>query len=312
MPPLEEVPANVPWAPAFKKALDSAQLGHWKKAADAWTALKNTAADSPVLWRNLGTIQSFLGNYSAAVEALQKFASLGVPADDAVEAEALAQLLSKDSQVQVDELSITYLVNNAEAVQEKLAADRRIERLPLDTSAWSAQNEPPPRAAFSLLDRPVPASGVEITLDQIPQQLGQLLLFGKQTDRPARLELALFRPELDAAKKLLQEVLGSEINVTSTEVVIGHMGQVEHALSWHWRLPDDTPEDLRHKLSIEQRRKMVLEKWPKLPQPTFGGRTAEQAATEPQYRNRYWPEFGSSNWPTSTPPPKPTTSCAAN
>ncbi len=286
MPPLEDAPADVPWCAAFTKALESAQLGHWKRAADAWTAMASTAADSPVLWRNLGTIQSFLGNYAAAVEALRKFAALKVSPDDAVEAEALAQLLAADSQLQIDELSITYLINNAEAVQEKLAADRRIERLPLDTSAWSAQNEPPPRAAYSLLDRAVVASGVGITLDQIPQQLGQMLLFGKQTDRPARLELAVFRPDLDSAKKLLQEVLGDDLKVPTTEVVIGHMGQIEHSLSWHWRLPDDTPEELRHSLSIQQRRKMVLEQWPKLPQPLFGGRTAEQAATEPQYRNR--------------------------
>ncbi len=248
-------------------------------------------------WRRLPPIRRSCGETSAPSKAflaimrppsrrLRKFAALKVSPDDAVEAEALAQLLAADSQLQIDELSITYLINNAETVQEKLAADRRIERLPLDTSAWSAQNEPPPRAAYSLLDRAVAASGLGITLDQIPQQLGQMLLFGKQTDRPARLELAVFRPDLDAAKKLLQDVLGDDLKVPTTEVVIGHMGQIEHALSWHWRLPDDTPEELRHSLSIQQRRKMVLEQWPKLPQPLFGGRTAEQAATEPQYRNR--------------------------
>jgi hypothetical protein len=286
MPPLEEAPPNVPWRADFQKALDAAQLGHWKRAADAWTALTSTAADSPVLWHNLGTIQSFLGNYGASVDALRKFAALTVSTDDAIEAEALAQLLSKDSQLQIDELSITYIIANAESIQEKLAADRRIERLPMDTTAWTAQNEPPPRAAFSLLDKPVPATGVGITREQIPQQLGQMLLFGKQTDRPARLELTLFRPELDAVKKLLREVLGDDLNVPATEVVIGHMGQVEHALSWHWRLPDDTPEQLRYKLSIDQRRHMVLEQWAKLPQPIFGGRTAQQAAAEPEYHNR--------------------------
>ena len=286
MPPLEDAPESTSWRATFKKSLEAAQLGHWKRAAEGWTALASTVADSPILWRNLGTIQSFLGNNPAAVDALRKFAALKVAPEEAVEAEALAQLLAGDSQLQIDELSITYLINNAESVQEKLAAERRIERLPLDTTAWSAQNEPPPRAAYSLLDRPVPTSGAGITLEQIPQQLGQMLLFGKQTDRPARLEVALFRPELAAAKKSLQEVLGDDLKVPTTEVVIGHMGEIEHALSWHWRLPDDTPDELRHSLSTQQRRKMVSEKWPKLPQPIFGGRTAEQAATEPQYRTR--------------------------
>ena len=139
---------------------------------------------------------------------------------------------------------------------------------------------------YSLLDRPLPTSGVDITIDKIPQQLGQLLLFGKQTDRSARLELALFRPELPAAKQVLKEILGDDIAVTSSEVVIGHLGEIEHALSWHWRLPDDTPEEHRYKLALEKRRNAVLDVWPKSPQPAFGGRTAEQASAEPQYRNR--------------------------
>ncbi|HEY2881855.1 MAG TPA: hypothetical protein VGJ15_05465, partial [Pirellulales bacterium] len=110
------------------------------------------------------------------------------------------------------------------------------------------------------------------------------LLFGKQTDREARLELLLFRPELPAARKLLGDALGSELGAAAAETVIGHLGQVEHALSWHWRLPDDTPEELRIKLAIDERRSLVLQRWPKLPRPIFGGRTADQAAGDAKYR----------------------------
>ncbi len=287
MPPLDDVPQTAPWRPQFQQALEEAQRGHWKRAADQWTTLTSQAADSPALWRNLATIRSYLANYPAAIDALRKFETLNVSPNDAVEAEAFAQSLSKDeSEGQVDELSITYTLANADEVQEKFAADRRFERLPLDTSAWSAQDEPPPRAAFSLLGRPLPASGKDIARDQIPHQLGQLLLFGKQTDREARLELVLFRPELEAAQKLLSEVLGDSLGKPAAETVIGHLGQVEHALSWHWRLPDNIPEELRLKFSIEQRRLLVLERWPKLPQPAYGGRTAELAAQEPQYKIR--------------------------
>jgi hypothetical protein len=286
-PPFEAAPKGVAWASAFQAALDEAHRGHWKKGADGWTALTSQAANSPALWRNLATLRGFLGQYTQATEALRKLAALDVPADDAMEAEALAQLLSKEeADGQIEELSLTYNIANAEAVQEKLAADRHFERLPLDTRPWTEQNEPPPRAAFSLLDRPVLASGKDITRDQIPNQVGQLLLFGKQTDREARLELMLFRSELPAAQKLLGEALGDAIGAPASETVIGHLGQVEHALSWHWRLPDDTPEQLRLKLAIEERRSLVLQRWPKLPLPIFGGRTPQQAAAEPQYRNR--------------------------
>ncbi|HZZ30200.1 MAG TPA: tetratricopeptide repeat protein [Pirellulales bacterium] len=285
--PFEPAPAKASWEAPFQAGLNEAHHGHWKKAVDQWTALASQAGSSPAFWRNLATLHSFLGNYAEAVDALRKFAALEVPADDAVEAEALAQLLAKDeAEGHVDEISLTYNLDNGEAAQEKFAADRRFERLPLDTRPWTEQNEPPPRAAFSLLSRPALASGKEITPEQIPNQLGQLLLFGKQTDREARLELLLFRPELPTAQKLLQETLGDGFGPPSAETVIGHLGQTEHALSWHWRLPDDTPEALRLKLGLEQRQSLVLNRWPKLPLPIFGGRTPEQAATEPQYRTR--------------------------
>jgi hypothetical protein len=285
--PLQPAPSDVPWAAAFQNGLEEAHRGHWKKAADAWTALETKAAASPVLWRNLATVRSYLGQYVKAVDALRKFAALPVPADDAVEAEALAQLLNKsDADGQVDEISLAYEVTNAETAQEKFAADRRFERLPLDPRAWTQQDEPPPRAAFSLLDRPALASGKQLTRKEIPNQVGQLLLFGKQTDREARLELLIFRPELATAQKMLSEVLGDLLGKASPETVIGHLGQVEHSLSWHWRLPDDTPEEIRLKLGIDERRELILDQWPKISLPLFGGRTPEQAAGEPQYRNR--------------------------
>ncbi|HTQ40534.1 MAG TPA: hypothetical protein VMJ32_16025 [Pirellulales bacterium] len=286
-PPFEPAPTNVAWGAAFQAALGEAHLGHWKKAAEQFAALTAQALKSSAFWRNLATLHGFLGNYAAAVEALRKLSALETNVDDSVEAEATAQLLSKEeSEGQVDEISLTYNIASAELAQEKFAADRRFERLPLDARPWTEQNEPPPRAAFSLLDRPALASGKDITPDQIPNQLGQLLLFGKQTDREARLELLLFRPELPAAQKLLRESLGEALGTPTSETAIGHLGQVEHALSWHWRMPNDTPEDVRLKLGLEQRTALVLKRWPQLPLPLFGGRTPQQAAAEPQYRTR--------------------------
>lgn len=282
---LDDAPEAAPWRGAFHKGFVEARRGHWQIAADAWAALANQAADAPVLWRNLATVYSYLGEYAKAIDSLRKLAALDVPPDDAVEAEALAQLLSKgESQGEVDHLSVAFTIGNAESAQEKLAADGRLERLPLDTRMWTAHDEPPPRAGFSILDRPLPASGKEIAREQVPNQLGQVLLFGKQTDREARLELLLYRPELAAARRILDEALGEALPSPAEEKVLGHLGQVEHALSWHWRLPDDTPEDLRLKLQHEARRSLVLDRWPELAQPIFGGRTPQQAAGEPRYR----------------------------
>src|SRR5262249_40943578 len=148
---LDEAPQGASWKGAFQKGFIEARRGHWQLAADAWAALAKQAGDAPVLWRNLATVYSYLGQYVKAIEALRKLTPLDVPLDEAVDAEALAQLLAKDeAQGPVDHLSVAFTIADAESLQEKLAADRRFERLPLDTRMWTVENEPPPRAAFSI------------------------------------------------------------------------------------------------------------------------------------------------------------------
>jgi hypothetical protein len=283
--PLSSAPESAPWKVDFQKYMEAAQRGQWQQAAAGWSDLATKATDSAELWRNLATMRGFLGDYHGAADAWRKYATLGASDDDAIEAEALAQLLTKeDAHGQVEDVQLTLPLTNAEVAQEKLAADRRFERLPLDTSRWNEEDGPPPRVGYSLLDRPLPTTGVGITCDQVPHGLAQLLLFGKQTDREARLELTLYRPEVEPTQKILRDVLGDLLGPPSQEEVLGHLTQVEHALSWHWRLPDDTPIELRESLTVDQRRSMVLDRWPKIPQPMLGGRSAEQAAGESQYR----------------------------
>jgi hypothetical protein len=60
----------------------------------------------------------------------------------------------------------------------------------------------------------------------------------------------------------------------------------QHAMSWNWRLPEDTPLEQRRKLLDEQRREVVMERWPKLPQRFLDGKSVEEAARDPQYRTK--------------------------
>ena len=94
MPPLEDIEGQAaPWHAPFRKVLELAQRGHWQKAAEAWSKQTAQAAGSPQFWRNLATIRSFLGNYAGAIEALQKYAALNVPADDAIDAEGAGPVI---------------------------------------------------------------------------------------------------------------------------------------------------------------------------------------------------------------------------
>ena len=91
----ETAPAGVPWQAEFDAAVDDARRGRWWRAADK---LKKLAADgagnAPDRLEEPG--RSCVRGWPtcpARSRRLRKFSTLDVPYDDAVEAEALAQLI---------------------------------------------------------------------------------------------------------------------------------------------------------------------------------------------------------------------------
>ena len=136
-----------------------------------------------------------------------------------------------------------------------------------------------------ILDRTPPASGKGITREQIPRVVGQAFVFGRETDREARLELVTHRTsELADAQRVLQEALGDAIGPAGAEVVTTQTPAVSHALSWNWRLPDDTPLEGREALIATERRRVLLETWPAMKLKVLDGAAPQDAARDPAMR----------------------------
>ena len=55
--------------------------------------------------------------------------------------------------------------------------------------------------------------------------------------------------------------------------VVGQIDRSEHALSWHWYLPPELPEDERKRLDQEQTAYLMSEVWPETPMTYLGGRS---------------------------------------
>ncbi|HVT29280.1 MAG TPA: tetratricopeptide repeat protein, partial [Lacipirellulaceae bacterium] len=68
------------------------------------------------------------------------------------------------------------------------------------------------------------------------------------------------------------------------EKVIGSVSPTDQALNWRWHPPHDTPRDVRRRLIDEERRVAIVERWPKLPQPALHGKSALEAAGDPEFR----------------------------
>ena len=74
-----------------------------------------------------------------------------------------------------------------------------------------------------LLDRPMPASAESLDLQTMPNMLAQALLFGRQTDREARLEvMGAAADEMPAVSDMVREAGGEAVEPEPQQEVIGH------------------------------------------------------------------------------------------
>jgi hypothetical protein len=277
----DPAPAGVAYEAEFQAAVTEAHEGHWLKAAERFDALMFRAAGCAALWRNLGQLRAYLANEAGAADALRRYASLDVPLDDAVEAEMLAQLLDpKNTEATNDQIRFVYQPSDVDAATAHLEASDAAMREPLEGLQLTDPDEPPPRAMFSLLDRPMPKSGSDLTEDAMPELIGVALLFGRQTDREPRLELLCDRPTVEQAKRRLGEIVGETLGHPISEEIVGQFPVPQFAIARSWRVPPDTLPARITALGIARRRKYLLHEWPAEANPVLGGRTPLQAASD--------------------------------
>ena len=104
-----------------------------------------------------------------------------------MEAEAEALFLADDPLGdRLDMFKLVWTVKDVERMQEALLSSPRLRAIPFDPAQFSDGQTPPPKAAYMLLDRPMPESAEGLSLETMPKLLGQALCSaGKPTVRPA-------------------------------------------------------------------------------------------------------------------------------
>ncbi|MEX2172432.1 MAG: hypothetical protein WD851_24135 [Pirellulales bacterium] len=284
----KEVPADHPAHRTARAAADLSYEGKWKLALAKLDTLPSDQATHPSVVYNRAILNGWLGNTVALVEGFHQFAQLDVPLDDAVEAEAVAQLLDEskaDKTIEVVEQF--YAVRNEEELIAKLLSDRRLHAYPIDPESLDPEQGPPPRYTFLMLDREAPKSGVELTHEQVPRILGFVSYFGRQTDQPERLGLVTDRDEqFDKVLADLHDIGGDALGTMTEEKIADRLTATDRALNWRWYLPVDTPPANRRQFLADERRAAILNRWPDAPRRLLNDKSPRDAAGDSDLRIR--------------------------
>ena len=273
---------------AYAQALEAAQRGEWRVALRHMQSLAAEYPERPALRKNVALLASRLGDQEAGRPRLARLrgaarGAVGRPRRGRRDRAALGPPAEDND---VDELKLVYGVGDVNRLMERLLSDPRVIRFEGDLRELVEENETPPKLVCSLLDRPEKApEGESLTVETVPTVLGEIYLYGRRTDREARLEFEATRDErYERAKQLLAEAAGNALGPLESEEVTEQTSRLATALTWRWRFPPGTPEPLRRELMNQKRRQLIFERWAELPRKAFGGQSARQAAGQDAYR----------------------------
>lgn len=215
---------DVPWKDEFEEATVLAGRAQWRAAAQKLQALA-AREDHPYIWANLGLLRGWLGDIDGTVEAWQRYVAHDIDYDDAVAVHAMICTLADKAIVpRVNMVQVVYPITNWDQAVERFishpqiaASKRRVEAIPDQETAPPSQN-------FEIVDRAGGAPEDTSRFEDYPQWCSDVWMYGRETNREARLYLSCAADCESMARQVIEEAggdaLGPATETTSTESLI--------------------------------------------------------------------------------------------
>lgn len=284
-------PGDFPEAEEYSKAVVEIARSHWKSGLKKLESLLPHVDKFPALWRSIAVMRFRLCDDEGALAALQMFSAMpGADPEDVAESEAVRFLFEEDAfGDRCDILRQVIAINEFDKAQEAFLSSKRFQVVDADLNRYGDAENPPPKNAFVLLDRPFLESADAYDLSNIPSQIATIFLYGKQTDRPARLEIVEMNSvDREAIDTLLKETAGDSIGAAEDPVVIGQTTGSQWMLQPRFRFKRDAiPSDEAIKgFYRDFYIKKFVEEWPQVKLGMLGGKTPAEAVLDPEAQNK--------------------------
>ncbi len=272
-PPPEDLAAAA--RDQFEQALGWAGEGLWAQAAAVFQALAmDGLAEAD---RNLGLCRLWMADLDGAYEALRRYLAHTDASVDAVDIEALCQLISPPIPGdRVNNVHLIWTLRDRDLLSNALRASDRIQPRGPGRLQSGAPDQSFEVDVFEVLDRPKPTGELPRDVREMPQIVGRILV--------AR-ELAILEAHDDGRLERLTnwfvDLAGPAIPPAHPKTrEIGKGSRAELAMQPSWWLPDDAPAKLAQDLNRQARVRTVVDAWPETPMPYLNGRTPLEAARD--------------------------------
>ena len=284
----DNCPDDFPGKTTFEEVVILVRLMRWKQALALLEPLTQHAETWSGIWRNVAILRLWLLDDEKGCEALKTYASLpNTLTEDAVDAETMRFMLVPDPfGDQTEELMIDYTLTDAEQTLERLLSNPLFRSVEVPNTPFS----PPPRGCFQILDRPFADSETALTLETVSTHLAIALLFGKETDKEARLlVLSLPAHEQETIETNLRTGLADFIQFPGKVINRKSVSKTQILTECRLSLPQKREElesETVEKIFTDYYHKFFVESWLALPLGLFDGKTPFEVSKESQYTVR--------------------------
>ena len=276
---LPQPPDGVEWEKKYLNVMRAMNRGQFRKALQILKKIDEHWPGDEVVLRSIAILTAIMADVENMAAAWRTLAQLeSVPQWQAVEAEVLAQLFSTvESSDMVDVVRLTLEIEDLNRAFE--IADQE----PFIVTTQAPEEDPfgegpAPRNAFIVLDRDQLENTDGMTLEMIPVVSGELMLFGKQTDRSARLVLiGADTPKLETVRNRIIETFAEVTQGDDQREAITSTSRAAEALSWNWHVPAGVTREQHAELVREQQTRQLLGAWSDVPFQVLDGKTPRQA-----------------------------------
>ena len=202
LPPVIERPEEVSWAERFDEADSLLRSNQVLLAESKFEGINRQFADQPAVLSGLLTCAIWRIDQKAQVRYLKKLSQAMAEEDAELAARLWAMtgaIAPLDSDFSLTWVDIELEIDSADEATVALTGSPICKPIPAESLAQvrSAEDDVPPRAGFHILSAELPTGeGGLPSYDQVPDMLCLLLVYGKQTDRSALVQISDVQEQL--------------------------------------------------------------------------------------------------------------------
>lgn len=189
--PVERPEAD--WSERFDEASTLLRSNKVILAETKFESLRRTVPNEPSILLGLLTCAIWRGDVDAQSSLLKKLSAC-----ESLDFEVRARYLAMSAlaqpgapEVSVTTFTLTADIEKADEAEIAMMAHSRFVALPADMlqGMRTSEDDVPPKAGFQILDRDKPASLDQLpAVDDVPEAIAMVFVYGRQTDRAARIE----------------------------------------------------------------------------------------------------------------------------